>query len=137
MDFVAKLILLILGEENFDNKTVKVDRAHRIRGWAPAADAPPRQIIAQIHHDPVKERILRLSSQKFPLQYEGAHLYIFPDLGQAVMKQWQQFNDIIAWCRAAELRCGFRCPATLVVSIGLDRRTFTSLEDAEKFLEDN
>ncbi|KAG7524246.1 T cell receptor alpha chain [Solea senegalensis] len=37
----------------------------RIRGRAAAADAPPRQIIAQIHHDPVQEHILRLSSQKF------------------------------------------------------------------------
>lgn len=30
-DFVAKLIPMILGEENFDNKPVKVDRAHRVR----------------------------------------------------------------------------------------------------------
>ncbi|KAG7527036.1 T-cell receptor alpha [Solea senegalensis] len=64
-DFVTKLIPKLLGEENFDNKPVKIDCVHRIRGRAAAADAPPRQIIARIHHDPVQEHILRLSSQKF------------------------------------------------------------------------
>lgn len=136
-DFVAKLIPKLLGEENFGNKPVKVDRAHRIRGKPATTDGPPRQIIAKIHHDPVKERILKLSSQKFPLQYEGARLYIFPDLGPAVLKQRHRFNNVRARCRAAELRCGFRFPATFVMSIGSDRRTFTSPIDAERFLDDN
>ena len=132
-DFVAKLIPMLLGEENFGNK----DRTHRIRGRTATADGPPRQIIAQIHHDPVKELILKLSSQKFPLQYEGARLYIFPDLGPAVMKQRQRFDSIRARCRAAELRCGFRYPVTLVASVGSDRRLFTNPKDAERFLDDN
>ncbi|KAL7406837.1 hypothetical protein ABVT39_027186 [Epinephelus coioides] len=134
---VAKLIPKLLGEENFGNKPVKVDRAHRIRGRAVAADGPPRQIIARIHHESVKERILRLSSQKFPLQYEGARLHIFPDLGPAVMKQRQPFDSIRVRCRAAELRCGFRYPATFVVSVGSDRRSFNIPKDAERFLDDN
>ena len=136
-DFVAKLIPKLLGEENFGNKQVKVDRAHRIRGRAAAAGGPPRQIIARIHHDPVKELILKLSSQKFPLQYEGARLYIFPDLGPAVMKQRQRFDNIRARCKAAELRCGFRYPATLVASVGSDRRLFINPKEAERFLDDN
>lgn len=136
-DFVAKLIPKLLGEENFGNKPVKVDRAHRVRGRAAVDDAPPRQIIARIHHDTVKEHILRLSSQKFPLQYEGTRLYIFPDLGPTVMKQRQRFDSIRARCRAAELRCGFRYPATFVVSVGSDRRLFKHPKDAERFLDDN
>ncbi len=124
-DFDAKLIPKPLGEEN------------RICGRAPAADGPPRQIVAQIHHDPVKERILRFASQQFPLQHEGAHLYIFPDLDPAVLKQHQRFDSIRSRCRAAEMRCGFRYPATFVVSVGSDGRSFTNPKDAEKFLDDN
>lgn len=63
-DFVAKLIPMILGEENFDNKPVRVTRVT-------AADAPPRQIIARIHHDTVKERILRLSLTEIPTKIRG------------------------------------------------------------------
>lgn len=70
-DFVAKLIPMILGEENFDNKPVKVDRVLRVRGRVTAADAPPRQIIARIHHDTVKERILRLSLTEIPTKIRG------------------------------------------------------------------
>lgn len=53
------------------------------------------------------------------------------------MKQRQRFDSIRARCRAAELRCGFRYPATLVVSVGSDRRLFTNPKDAERFLDDN
>lgn len=105
-DFAAKFIPKLLGEENFGNKPVRVDRTHRISGRAATADGPPRQIIARIHHYPVKEHILRLSSQKFPLQYKGARLYIFLDLGPVVMTQRQRFDGIRARCRVAELRCG-------------------------------
>ena len=107
IDFVAKLIPKLLGEEKFCNKPVEVDRVHRIRGRAAAADGPPRQIISRIHH------ILKLSSQKFPLQYKGTRLYIFPDLGPAVTKQRQRFDSIRAKCRAVKLRCGFRYPPAL------------------------
>ncbi|KAF3856730.1 hypothetical protein F7725_017453 [Dissostichus mawsoni] len=135
-DFVSKFIPALLGEDNFGNKPVRVDRAHRIRVRAAATDGPPRQLIACIHHDSVKELILRLSSQKFPLQHEGARIFIFPDLGPAVMKQRQQFDNIRTRCRSAGVRCGFRHPATFVVSVGEDKRTFNNPKDAEKFLDD-
>ena len=53
------------------------------------------------------------------------------------MKQWQRFDSIRARCRAMELGCSFRYPATLVVSVGSDRRLFTNPKDAERFLDDN
>ena len=93
-DIVSKFIPALLGEENFDNNPVKVDCVHRAHVQATATDGPPRQFITWIHHDSVKERILRLSSQRFPLQYEGACIFIFPDLDPAVMKHWQQFDNI-------------------------------------------
>ncbi|KAI4832110.1 hypothetical protein KUCAC02_015091 [Chaenocephalus aceratus] len=34
------------------------------------------------------------------------------------------------------VRCGFRHPATFVVSVGEDKRTFNNPKDAEKFLDD-
>ncbi|KAK1885647.1 LINE-1 type transposase domain containing protein 1 [Dissostichus eleginoides] len=100
-DFVSKFIPALLGEDNFGNKPVRVDHAHRIRVRAAATDGPPRQLIARIHHDSVRELILRLSSQKFPLQHEGARIFIFLDLGPAVMKQRQQFDNIRTRCRSA------------------------------------
>lgn len=135
-DFVSKLLPMILGEDNFDNKPVKVDRAHRVRARAAAAEGPPRQFIARIHHDSVKERILKLSAQKFPLRHEGARIYIFPDLGPAVMKQRQRFDNIRTRCRSAGVRCGFRHPATFIVSVGEEKRSFTNPKDAESFLDD-
>ncbi|KAK5894057.1 hypothetical protein CesoFtcFv8_010787 [Champsocephalus esox] len=61
---------------------------------------------------------------------------MFPDLGPALMKPRQQFDDTRTRCRSAGVICGFRHPATFVVTVGKDKRTFNNPKDAEKFLDD-
>ena len=104
-DFVLKFIPILLGEENLKSNLLQVympsHGPHRVHVRAVKTDGPPHQLIARIHHDLVKEHILRFSSQKLPLQYEGACNIIFPDLGPAVMKQQQQFDNIKCRWRAA------------------------------------
>ncbi|KAL1252308.1 hypothetical protein QQF64_020104 [Cirrhinus molitorella] len=43
--------------------------------------------IAKIHHDRDKDLILRLSREKFPLEYKGKQLNIFPDYTPEVTAQ--------------------------------------------------
>lgn len=130
-EFVAKLLPELLGEEHFDHP-VDVDRAHRTA--APARDGKPRAIVARLHRFQVKELVLRLAREKAPLQYDGRPVYIFPDLTSAIMKKRMAFQHIKEKCRARKIRCGFRHPARLVVTVNDNTGTFSSPAEAEKFL---
>uniref|UniRef100_A0A3B4XDC6 Uncharacterized protein n=1 Tax=Seriola lalandi dorsalis TaxID=1841481 RepID=A0A3B4XDC6_SERLL len=130
-EFVAKLLPELLGKELFDHP-VDVDRAHRIA--APAKDGKPRAIIARLHRFQVKELVLRLAREKAPLRYDGRPVYIFPDLTSAIMKKRMAFQHIKEKCRARKIRCGFRHPARLVVTVNDNTGTFSTPAEAEKFL---
>uniref|UniRef100_A0A3B3UPJ3 L1 transposable element RRM domain-containing protein n=1 Tax=Poecilia latipinna TaxID=48699 RepID=A0A3B3UPJ3_9TELE len=85
----------------------------------------PGSMIARIHYFHVKETILRLARQQFPLRHKDKPIYIFPDYPAEVMRQRQD----------AGVRCGVLYPARLRVTIGSTDKTFSSPRDAEVFAE--
>lgn len=130
-EFVTSLLANVLGEENFDCP-IQIDRAHR--SPQPLRDGRSRAFIARIHHYQVKERILRLARSK-PLQYDGKVIRIFPDLAADVLKQRQKFDNIRKKCWEHEVRCGFRFPSKLIVTVrDKETKTFDSPEVAEAYL---
>ncbi|KAL0149137.1 hypothetical protein M9458_055569 [Cirrhinus mrigala] len=101
--FISDLITELFGRDNFP-KPVKIDRAH----WAllpkPPEGQRPRTIIARIHNDRDKDLILRLSREKFPLEYKGKRIYIFPDYTPEVAALRRAFSSVMKVLRVAGLK---------------------------------
>uniref|UniRef100_A0A9J8DLZ5 Uncharacterized protein n=1 Tax=Cyprinus carpio carpio TaxID=630221 RepID=A0A9J8DLZ5_CYPCA len=67
-------------------------------------DVRPRVMIARIHHFQLKEKILQLARQQFPLRYNGKAVHFFPDYPAEVMKQRQAFDPVRKRLRDAGVR---------------------------------
>ena len=132
VEFLEKFIPELLGAGNFSGQVV-VDRAHRLGKQSAVEDARPRAMIARIHHFQIKEKILQLSRQQFPLTYNGAAIHFFPDLPVEVIKQRQAFDEVRKRLKEAGARVGFIYPAQLRVTLGNSEQVFPSLEEAELF----
>lgn len=133
-EFLAKFIPELLGADNFP-KPLEVDRAHRLGRRLSENDVHPRVMIARIHHFQLKEKILQLARQQFPLRYNGKAVHFFPDYPAEVMKQRQAFDPVRKRLRDAGVRSGFIYPARLRVSSDTMDRVFSSPQDAETFAE--
>ncbi|KAL1256460.1 hypothetical protein QQF64_012005 [Cirrhinus molitorella] len=132
-EFLTEFIPDLLGASNF-SKPLEVDRAHRLGRQSPGENARPRVMIARIHHFKMKEKILVLARQQFPLRYKDRPIYIFPDLPAEIMKRRQAFEDVRKQLRNAGVRNGFIYPARLRVSHGTTDKVFSSPEEAESFI---
>ena len=135
LEFVSNLIPNLLGNENFPNKVI-VDRAHRGPGPKPADRARSRPFIVRLHYYQTRELIVRLAAKKGPLQYDGAKVFIFPDLSQDVVARRKEFDKVRKRCRDADLRYGFLYPARFVVTLEGDTHTFNKPDEALKFLDE-
>lgn len=131
-DFVAKLLPELLGREHF-NKPIKVDRAHR--SFKPAQEKKSRPIVARLHDYKVKELVMRLARQNSPLTYDGATVFIFPDLTSATLQKRHQFDELREKCKKNNIRYGFRHPARFIVTVDNNTDTFDTPAEAERFLK--
>lgn len=131
---MAKFIHELQGVNSF-SKPLEVDRAHRLGRRFPEDDARPRVMIARIHHFQLKEKILQLARQQFPLRHNGKAVHLFPDYPAELMKQRQAFDPVRKRLRDAGLRSGFIYLARLRVSSGTMDKVFSSPQDAEAFAE--
>lgn len=77
--FLEKFMPELLGARNFSGHIV-VAQAHRLGKQSSEEDARPRITVARIHRFQIKEKILQLSRQQFPLTYNEAAIHFFPDL---------------------------------------------------------
>ncbi|ROL54869.1 LINE-1 retrotransposable element ORF1 protein [Anabarilius grahami] len=82
----------------------KIDRAHRALLPKPSEGQRPRTIIARIHNDRDKDLILRLSWDKFPLEYKGKRIHIFPDYTPEVTARQRAFSSVTKALREAGLK---------------------------------
>lgn len=108
-EFLAKFIPELLGADNFP-KPLEVDRAHRLGRRLSEDNARPSVMITRIHHFQLKEKILLLARQQFPLRYNGKVVHFFPDYPAEVMKQQQAFDPVRKRLRDAGVRSGFIYP---------------------------
>uniref|UniRef100_A0A3B3ZS41 L1 transposable element RRM domain-containing protein n=1 Tax=Periophthalmus magnuspinnatus TaxID=409849 RepID=A0A3B3ZS41_9GOBI len=84
--FLAHLLQQVLGADNFESPPL-IDRGR------------PRALLAHMHYYADKEKILRLSREKGGLSYNGAPLYIFPDISPEVSRLRISFNQVKAKLR--------------------------------------
>ncbi|RXN31867.1 putative transposase element L1Md-A101/L1Md-A102/L1Md-A2 [Labeo rohita] len=131
--FISDLITELFGRDNFP-KPVKIDRAHRALLPKPSEGQRPRTIIARIHNDRDKDLILRLSREKFPLEYKGKRIYIFPDYIPEVAARRRAFSSVTKVLREAGLKWSLRFPAKLMLHHNGREFSFESPEEAKKFV---
>lgn len=132
VEFLEKFIRELLGASNFSGQVV-VDQAHRLGKQSSEEDARPRVMIAWIHHFQIKEKILQLSRQQFPLTCNEATIHFSPDLPVQLIKQRQAFDDVRKRLKEAGARVGFICPSRLRVTLENTEQVFSSLQEAELF----
>ena len=127
---MSDLLPKLLGAEHFP-RGIKVDRAHRIG----APSNHPRITIIRIHHDTVKEKIIRVARNKGPLNYNGQRVSIFPDLTAEVMKDRKEFDAVRLKLKEAGIRHGFLFPARLVFTHAGQTKIFVSLKEAAAYAD--
>lgn len=127
--FVSDLLPKLLGADHFPHG-IKVDRAHRI---GPPGNRP-RIMIAKIHHDPVKEKIMQIARNMSPLNYEGQRVNIFPDLTADVIKDRKEFDGTRQKLREAGIRHGFLFPARLIFTHEGATKIFDSPQEASRYV---
>lgn len=130
--FVSDLLPKLLGVERFP-RGIKVDRAHRI---GPPGNRP-RIMIARIHHDTVKEEILRVTRIEGPLKYDGQRISIFPDVTAEVMKDRKEFDAVRVKLREAGIRHGFLFPARLIFTHDGHTKIFESPREAATYVDEH
>lgn len=114
--FLKEFIPELLGVSHFPrphhlgNQT---DRAHHLGKQPHSENAWLCIMIAWIHHFQIKEKILQLAHQQFPLKYRGKAIHFFPDFPAEVMKQRQASDDVQKRVKAIGARIGFIYPAWL------------------------
>lgn len=129
--FVTDLLPKLLGTERFP-RGIKVDRAHRI---GPPGNRP-RIMIARIHHDTVKDEILRVARNEGPLNYDGQRISIFPDITPEVMKDRREFDAVRVKLREAGIRHGFLFPARLIFTHAGHTNIFDSPKEAATYVDE-
>lgn len=130
--FVSDLLPKLLGAERFP-RGIKVDRAHRI---GPPSNKP-RIMIARIHHDVVKDDILRVARNEGPLHYEGQRISIFPDITAEVIKDRKEFDAVRVKLKEAGMRHGFLFPARLIFTHAGQTKIFDSPKKAAAYVDEH
>lgn len=128
--FVSDFLLKLLGAEQFP-RGIKVDRAHR----SGAPGNRPRVMIAKIHHDSMKEKIIRMARNEGPLTFEGQRISIFPDLTAEVMKDRRDFDPVRLKLKEANVRHGFLFPARLIFTHADQTKIFVSPKEAAAYVD--
>lgn len=135
-DFVAKFLIEVLGDENFDGP-ILIDRAHRSLAPKPRAGERPRPMIARLHYYSDKEKIMLMSRTKGRLLFEGSPVHIFPDMSPEVGRQRAAFNPVKVKLRTAGIPYRMLFPAKLEITMNGSRMTFTDPRAVERLLEAN
>lgn len=132
--FCATALKEILGLEEIP----RLDRCHRSLAERPPPEAKPRPFIIRVHHGDVKDSILRISSQKRQLSYQGKRVHIFPDFPPEVTKKRAAFTEARQLLKnVRDVRFGFRYPATFRITLGEEENSFTDPVQAVSYIKGN
>lgn len=137
LEFMNKLIPLLLGEENFTSLPV-IERAHRSPTTRrQITKTGPRPILVKFLLLQDKVKLLRLAQAKRELFFRGCTIHIYPDYSAGVLQKRREFNNIKKKLRELNIKYSLLYPATLKVIIDGKSRLFRCPEDVETFLRDD
>ncbi|XP_072562893.1 uncharacterized protein [Paramormyrops kingsleyae] len=117
-------------------ETPRLDRGHRSLAPRLREGERPRPFIIRVHHGDVKDRILRLSSQKKQLFYKEKRVHIFPDFTLEIAKKRAAFKEAKQLLRTVkDVRFGLRYPATFRITFDGEEKTFTDPHRAISYIK--
>lgn len=132
--FCAAVLKEILDLEDIP----RLDRGHRSLAQKPREGEKPRPFIMRVHHGDVKDRILRLSSQKKQLSYKGKRVYIFPDFAPEVAKKRAAFAGVKRLLTDIPgVKFGLRFPAKLRITFEGEEKSFEDPARAMSYVKEN
>lgn len=104
----------------------EIERAHRILAPMPSEDQPPR---------PVLIRFLRQSArERRGIEWEDAKLSVFPDMTRELAEKRKMFLPAKKALQQLNVRYTLAFPAVLRFTWKGRNRSFTSTEEAERFI---
>uniref|UniRef100_A0A671WIR9 L1 transposable element RRM domain-containing protein n=1 Tax=Sparus aurata TaxID=8175 RepID=A0A671WIR9_SPAAU len=137
LEFMNKLIPLLLDEENFTSLPV-IERAHRSPTTRrQMTKTGPRPILVKFLLLQDKVKLLRLAQAKRELFFNGCTIHIYPDYSAWVLQKWREFNNIKKKLRELNIKYSLLYLATLKVIIDGKSRMFRYPGDIETFLRDD
>ena len=132
--FCATILKEILDLED----TPRLDRGHRSLAPKPRKGERPRPFIIRVHHEDVKDRILRISSQKKKLFYMEKRVHIFPDFAPEVAKKRAAFTEARRLLKdVKDVKYGIRFPAIFRITFWDEEKSFTDPELAISYIKEN
>lgn len=111
-----------------------VERAHMMPAARGIPGAPPRTFILRLLNFRDRDQVLCEARKMDVLNYEGAHLMIFPDYSIDTQKLRRSFVQVKLNLRNRHIKYSMLFPARLRVQDGETVWFFTSPEDASHWL---
>ena len=118
--------------------TPRLDRGHRSLAPKPRKGERPRPFIIRVHHEDVKDCILRISSQKKKLFNMEKRVHIFPDFAPEVAKKRAAFTEARQLLKdVKDVKYGIRFPAIFRITFRDEEKSFTDPELALSYIKEN
>ncbi|CAL1612629.1 unnamed protein product [Knipowitschia caucasica] len=134
-EFVADFLHNLL---RLDAKPI-LDRAHRTLRPRPGDGAPSRPFVVRVDQFQTRNEILCKARESPALNYQGKHVFIFPDFTAIVAKKRAAFNDLKKEFHSCPgIKFGLFFPASLRITLPTGQlRTFDSPDLAMDFVKKN
>lgn len=134
--FFSQLLQDVFGRDIFPSPP-ELDRAHRSLAPKPGPDGRPRPVIICFHRHQHKELVIRETRRRGTLTYQNNPFRIYEDYSPEVVSQRKKYTPVMADLYKLGLRPSLLYPARLrIVNKDGTRIAFSSVADAEKFVED-
>lgn len=112
----------------------EIERVHRILAPMPSEDQPPRPVLIRFLRQSAREKVLRAARECRGLLWEDRRLSVFPDMSRELAEKRKTFLPAKKALQQLNLRYTLAFPATLRFTWKSRNHSFTSTEEAERFI---
>ncbi|KAL1249632.1 hypothetical protein QQF64_020637 [Cirrhinus molitorella] len=112
----------------------EIERVHRTLAPMPSEDQPPRPVLIRFLRQSAREKILRAARAHRGIEWEGAKLSVFPDMTRELAEKRKMFLPAKKALQQLSVRYTLAFPAILRFTWKGRNRSFTSTEEAERFI---
>lgn len=112
----------------------EIERAHRILAPMPSEDQPPRPVLIRFLRQSAREKVLRAARERRGIEWEDAKLSVFPDMTRELAEKRKMFLPAKKALQQLNVRYTLAFPAILRFTWKGRNRSFTSTEEAERFI---
>lgn len=112
----------------------EIERVHRILAPMPSEDQPPRPVLIRFLRQSAREKVLRAVRELRGIEWEDVKLSVFPDMTKELAEKRKTFLSAKKSLQQLNVRYTLAFPATLRFTWKGRKRSFTTTEEAERFI---